>query len=138
MRFSLINRPVTNRPVTNRPLALIFALAMALVIQAPPALTPMAEARGAPDSFADLAERLLPSVVNISTTQNVGGGGGGPAMPDLPNFPPGTPFEEFFRDFFERQQGERGGRGDRNRQATSFGSGFVIDARNGYIVTNNH
>ncbi|MBV6632079.1 MAG: Do family serine endopeptidase [Alphaproteobacteria bacterium] len=121
-------------PLHIRPFAVAVALVLALAIQAPPSLAPMAEARGTPDSFADLAERLLPSVVNISTTQSVGGGDG-PSMPDIPNLPPGTPFEEFFRDFFERQQGNRG---NRNRQATSLGSGFVIDAKNGYVVTNNH
>jgi len=55
-----------------------------------------AAARGAPDSFADLAERLSPAVVNISTTQivkNERGGG------NFPQFPPGHPFEDFFKDF---------------------------------------
>ncbi|MGB0683947.1 MAG: DegQ family serine endoprotease [Magnetovibrionaceae bacterium] len=90
-----------------------------------------AHARSAPDSFADLAERLLPSVVNISTTQTVQGG---PQRrgPDMPQLPPGSPFEDFFKDFFDRNQPEQ-----RQRRATSLGSGFVIDAQ-GYIVTNNH
>jgi serine protease Do len=85
-----------------------------------------------PDSFADMAERLLPAVVNISTTQNVADQPGRP-QPDLPQFPPGSPFEEFFRDFFERQ-----GPGQNvPRRATSLGSGFIIDP-SGYVVTNNH
>ncbi len=87
-------------------------------------------ARPAPDSFADLAEKLLPSVVNISTTQAPARRGG--AAPDRPQLPPGSPFEEFFREFFERQQ-----RGAPARRTTSLGSGFVIDAK-GLIVTNNH
>lgn len=91
---------------------------------------PQAFARGAPDSFADLAEKLLPAVVNISTTQSVKAREG----VEVPRFPPGSPFEEFFRDFFERQQ--RSGR-PRRRQTTSLGSGFIIDST-GYIVTNNH
>src|SRR5690606_26071418 len=58
------------------------------------------EARAAPDSFADLAEKLLPAVVNISTTQNQDmTGKPGPEMPQLP---PGSPFEDFFKEFFER------------------------------------
>lgn len=107
-------------------------LALGVFTTAPVAVSD-AVARGTPDSFADLAERLLPSVVNISTTQTTGGGPGSQAMPELP---PGTPFEDFFRDFFERQQGDRGD--NRPRSSNSLGSGFVIDADEGFIVTNNH
>jgi serine protease Do len=87
-----------------------------------------AEARGAPDSFADLAEKLLPAVVNISTTQKVSG-----RAEDMPqfDFPPGSPF----RDFFEQFQRKR--REAPQRRGTSLGSGFIID-KAGYIVTNNH
>ena len=56
----------------------------------------------APDGFADLAEKLLPSVVNISTTQTVEGREG-PAMPQLP---PGSPFEDFFKEFLARRRRE--------------------------------
>ena len=90
-------------------------VAAALVLQAGPAL-----ARAVPDGFADLAERLLPAVVNISTTQKV----------DQPG--PGEEFDQLFKDFFDRQ-----GRENAPRRATSLGSGFVIDPA-GYIVTNNH
>jgi len=90
----------------------------------------MAQARTAPESFADLAEKLLPSVVNISTTQVVQGQPG----VEMPMVPPGSPFEEFFKEFFEKnqQQPRR-----QQRRATSLGSGFIIDAK-GYVVTNNH
>ncbi|MFC3674381.1 DegQ family serine endoprotease [Ferrovibrio xuzhouensis] len=93
----------------------------------------MAQARPPEGDFADLAEKLLPAVVNISTTQTVKGG----QLPEgMPQFPPGSPFEEFFKDFFERQQREGGGKGP-PRQISSLGSGFIVDAR-GYVVTNNH
>ena len=93
-------------------------------------------ARSAPDSFADLAEKFTPAVVNISTTQNVSGRRG--AVP-MPQFPPGSPFEEFFKDFFERQRPGDNGDGDRRsrRRNSSLGSGFVVDP-SGIIVTNNH
>jgi serine protease Do len=96
-------------------------------------LLPAAARAGAPPgSFADLAERLLPAVVNISTTQTLKGNQG---APEMPQFPPGSPLEEFFKEFMERQQGNRPDAP--SRKATSLGSGFVIDAT-GYIVTNNH
>ena len=77
-----------------------------------------------PNSFADLAERLSPSVVNISTTTIVNGGPGA----EMPQFPPGSPFEEFFKNF---------GDNNRQRKAQSLGSGFIIDAE-GIVVTNHH
>jgi serine protease Do len=83
----------------------------------------MAEARGAPDSFADLAERLLPTVVNISTTQKV---------EDSRD----QEFEEFFKDFLEPREGEDP-MPQQRRRASSLGSGFVVDP-SGYIVTNHH
>jgi serine protease Do len=99
---------------------------------------PAALAQRAPDSFADLAEKLLPSVVNISTTQTV--------TADKPGDRPGerspgrrSPLDEFFKDFLERngQRGDKEKPEPRARKATSLGSGFIVDAA-GYIVTNNH
>ncbi len=95
-----------------------------------------ASAKSAPDSFADLAERLLPAVVNISTTQVIEGRSG----PQMPQLPPGSPFEDFFKEFFDRG-GPNGNGQRRKRKATSLGSGFIIETRtNGdsYVVTNNH
>ncbi|WP_375731161.1 Do family serine endopeptidase, partial [Azospirillum sp. B506] len=89
--------------------------------------------RNAPGSFADLAEKLLPAVVNISTSQSAPQRPQG-QRPEVPQFPPGSPFEDFFRDFFDRQQQQD----QPQRKATSLGSGFIIDAKNGYVVTNNH
>ena len=87
-------------------------------------------AKDAPGSFADMAEKLLPSVVNISTTQTIKNS---EHMPEMPQFPPGSPFEEFFKNFMEKQKGQD----DRPHKATSLGSGFIIDSA-GYVVTNNH
>ena len=84
-----------------------------------------------PASFADLAERLLPSVVNISSTQKVRSQEN---LPEIPELPPGSPFEDFFEEFFNR----RGGRGIPQIPPASLGSGFIIDAENGYVITNNH
>jgi len=93
-------------------------------------------ARSAPDSFADLADKLLPAVVNVSTTQTIKSSERKGRGPEIPQFPPGSPFEEFFKDFMERQQ--RGDHPDAPpRRATSLGSGFIIDPA-GYVVTNNH
>nr|WP_157016098.1 DegQ family serine endoprotease [Mesorhizobium xinjiangense] len=84
-----------------------------------------------PASVADLAEGLLDAVVNISTSQNADVGGSGTVpMPELPE---GSPFQDFFDEFFNN-------RGDNNapRRVQSLGSGFVIDADQGIVVTNNH
>ena len=96
-------------------------------------------ARG-PDGIADIAEKVIDSVVNISTSQNVEakGGGGKDAMPQLP---PGSPFEEFFDDFFKNRRGGSPRDGDKSgemqrRKTNSLGSGFIVDE--GIVVTNNH
>ncbi|MGC2855734.1 DegQ family serine endoprotease [Novispirillum sp. DQ9] len=94
-----------------------------------------AHARGTPEGFADLAERLQPAVVNVSTTQTISAERG----PEMPQFPPGSPFEEFFKDFFDRHGngGAPNGAPLPPRRATSLGSGFIVDP-SGLVVTNNH
>ena len=81
------------------------------------------QAKAVPSSFADLAEKLMPSVVNISTTQTVR-----TTTNQFPfQFPPGSPFGEMFKDF-ERPT---------ERKASSLGSGFIIK-EDGIVITNNH
>ena len=82
------------------------------------------------ESFADLADKLLPAVVNISTTQQV-------ERQEGPRLPPNSPFDEFFRDFFGDQMPQLPSPPSGERQAQSLGSGFIISS-DGYIVTNNH
>jgi len=76
-----------------------------------------------PPSFADLAERVMPSVVNISTTTTVTT----QANPFPFEFPPGSPFEDMFKDFGTPQK----------RKSSALGSGFIIDEK-GIVITNNH
>jgi len=80
-------------------------------------------AKDAPSSFADLAEKLMPSVVNISTTQTVTTN----KNPFPFQFPPGSPFEDMFKEFGIPE----------TRKAFALGSGFIIDLK-GIVVTNNH
>jgi serine protease Do len=111
-----------------RPVRMAFAAAM---LMAAPAMPPAyAQNNAGPASVADLAEGLLDAVVNISTSQSVDGGGSQPRM----RAPDGSPFQDFFDEFFR----DRESQGPRNRRVSSLGSGFVIDAQEGIIVTNNH
>ena len=94
-------------------LTLIFTLSFSI----------QSNSKSVPASFADLAERLMPSVVNISTTQTVVTN-----TNPLPfTFPPGSPFEDMFREFGTPQE----------RKSSALGSGFIIDEK-GIVVTNNH
>src|SRR6186713_1565181 len=113
----------------------------ALAVSAFSAFGAPAHARG-PEGIADVAEKVIDSVVNISTSQSVEakGGGGREAMPQLP---PGSPFEEFFDDFFKNRRGGATPKGGERsemqppRKTNSLGSGFIIDT-SGVVVTNNH
>jgi len=87
-----------------------------------------------PPSLSNLAEEMLDAVVNISISQTVKGTQGGDNPPAL-TVPDGSPFQEFFDDFFT--DGETTSRTPA-RRVESLGSGFVVDAAQGFIVTNNH
>jgi serine protease Do len=91
-----------------------------------------------PASVADLAEGLLGAVVNISTSQTIKGSEGPGAVP-MPQLPEGSPFQDFFDDFFKNREGGNGdGDGGGSQKVQSLGSGFVVDAAKGIVVTNNH
>lgn len=97
--------------------ALLFVMAQAIAAQA------------RPESLAPLAEKISPSVVNITTSTVIEGRTGPQGI-----VPEGSPFEDFFREFQDRNRGDNG---DRPRRSAALGSGFVI-SEDGYVVTNNH
>ena len=97
----------------------IYILSIILILN----FSSLSYSKSVPESFADLAERLMPSVVNISTTQTVVTNNN----PFPFQFPPGSPFEDMFKEFGTPQE----------RKSSALGSGFIID-KNGIVVTNNH
>jgi serine protease Do len=114
-----------------RSLLAALCLGAASAMMSAPAL-----ARG-PEGIADVAEKVIDAVVNISTTQTVEAKAGGDERKRaIPQLPPGSPFEEFFDDFFKNRRGGKDG-GPQSHKANSLGSGFIIDT-SGIVVTNNH
>ena len=95
----------------------LFGLVLILSFQA------SSSSQSVPASFADLAEKLMPSVVNISTTTTITT----QSNPFPFQFPPGSPFEDMFKEFGTPQE----------RKSSALGSGFIIDEK-GIVVTNNH
>jgi len=100
----------------------IISFSLVLILLSFP--TTFVYSKTAPNSFADLAEKLMPSVVNIASTQTI-------KTTSNPfknfQFPPGSPFEDMFKEFNRPTE----------RKATALGSGFIIDQK-GIVVTNNH
>jgi serine protease Do len=135
MRFTIPSLPAVKRVSTVTAIA---ALATSAAVCVWPVVNGSAVAQDAapgmatagPASVAPLAKRLSGAVVNIATSQTVKGPQGVP----LPKVPQGSPFEDFFEDFFNK----RGGAPRSDRKISSLGSGFVIDGKEGLVVTNNH
>jgi serine protease Do len=120
-------RRISRRLVSHLASSALLGLFAVALLPAAPAL-----AQKGPNSVAPIAERLIDAVVNISTSQTIKGPQGVP----LPKVPKGSPFEEFFDDFFSKKGG--GGKSQSDRKVSSLGSGFVIDGKEGLVVTNNH
>ena len=89
----------------------VFHYCLILIVLSIP--TSFANAKNIPSSFADLAEKLMPSVVNIASTQTIKT----TSNPFPFEFPPGSPFEDMFKEFNKQTE----------RKATALGSGFIID-----------
>jgi serine protease Do len=90
---------------------------------------PNISARSAPESFADLVEELIPTVVSIASKTIIKN----QYQQPLPQFPEGSPFDDFFKDFFDQEQRKS----PSQRPMYGLGSGFIIDST-GIVVTNNH
>src|SRR3989304_9670997 len=96
MSVHALHRP--NAPLTR---VAVFSLAIALIVL--PGVVVGAPGKG-PDSVADVAERVMDAVVNISTSQNIDTARNRTTPPQqTPQLPPGSPFEEFFEEFFKRR-----------------------------------
>jgi len=122
---------IARQPDRTGLLPLVKLVTLALVLTLAQVTLLLAQDR--PGSFADLAERVSPAVVNITTTTSVT-----TRLENAPQLPEGAPFEDFFRDFFEDPRNPGGpNRPQRPRQGQALGSGFVISP-DGYLVTNNH
>lgn len=124
MQPKAVARTKANAPSPALRATIIALMALTMVV----AQTVMALAK--PESLAPLAEKISPSVVNITTSTLVEGRTGPRGI-----VPEGSPFEDFFREFQDRNRGD--GEAPAPRRSSALGSGFVI-SEDGYVVTNNH
>src|ERR1700751_1553745 len=124
------------RPVRRTVLCSFLAV---LLVGATATISPRPALARGPDGIADVAEKVIDAVVNISTSQTIEAKGGGDGRGAMPQLPPGSPFEEFFDDdFFKNRRGPGSKGGDLQPHKTnSLGSGFIVDT-SGIVVTNNH
>src|SRR5882757_11470477 len=113
-------------------LAAVWLGTASVLISAP--VSTQALARG-PDGIADVAEKVIDAVVNISTSQTVEAKAGGEGRGAMPQLPPGSPFEEFFDDFFKNRRGGPNQKGGdlQPHKTNSLGSGFIVDT-SGVVV----
>jgi len=135
----MMDEQKTKRPFAR--LAMLLGLSTALAVG--PVSAALAQGSDAAQdqlpSFAPMAEKVLPAVVNISVVEKAGAS---PVVDEdqddqQPQSGPGaTPFDDMLRHFFEQQQQGRQAPGPK-QQMMALGSGFIIDPA-GYVVTNNH
>jgi serine protease Do len=131
--------PALSHRLRPRLAAICLGISLGVFFGAAGVLAPAPALARGPDGIADVAEKVIDAVVNISTSQTIEAKGGGDSRSTMPQLPPGSPFEEFFDDFFKNRHGGPGGKGGdlQPHKTNSLGSGFIVDTK-GIVVTNNH